>query len=404
VAEHHSDAIWKAAEDAIVAGDARRLEQLTRDHEPVFRNERPRSFWNNTLSPDYKKLDARQIIASTHSFETWDAFAAHAEAVKDVGSSVARFEAAVDAIVTGDLDTLGRLLEGDPDLIRARSLRSHHSMLLHYVGANGVEGFRQHTPKNAVQIAEALLAAGAEVDARADMYGGSTTLGLVATSIHPKRAGLQEDLIGLLLVHWAQAGKRGAGGGDVPLVISCLANGRGRAARFLAERGAPLDLESAAGVGRLDLVESFFTDDGSLKPSATPEQMRDGFTWACEFGQTSVVAFLLDRGMDINARLPKHHGQTGLHWAAHGGCVETVKLLLQRGGSVDMKDERFGGTPLDWALHGLAEETKDVREPHFEVVARLLDAGSVVPPGCFEDENVSADERLVAILRRDGRA
>jgi ankyrin repeat protein len=402
VARHRSDSIWKAAEDAIVAGDVRRLEQLMRDHEPVFRNERPRSFWNNTLSPDYGKVEPRLIIASTHSFESWEAFAAHAAAVKDPNSPVARFEAAVDAIVAGDLHTLQQLLERDPDLIRARSLRSHHSMLLHYIGANGVEGFRQHTPNNAVQIADALLAAGADVDARADMYGGSTTLGLVATSLHPKRAGVQGALMGLLLMHGAQSGKRGAGGGDVSLVTSCLANGRGGAAMFLAERGAPLDLESAAGVGRLDLVASFFNEDGSLKPTATPEQMRDGFTWACEFGQTPVVEYLLDRGMDVNTRLPRHHGQTGLHWASHGGCVETVKLLLRRGASVDTQDERFGGTPLAWALHGLAEEANELfeREAHYEVVALLVAAGSAVSPLWLTDENVSRDERLLTILRR----
>jgi hypothetical protein len=63
---------------------------------------------------------------------------------------------------------------------------------LHYVAANGVEGYRQKTPKNAVKVAEILLNAGAEVGADFD-YGslrrayperaGSTPLGLVATSV-----------------------------------------------------------------------------------------------------------------------------------------------------------------------------------------------------------------------------
>jgi len=39
----------------------------------------------------------------------------------------------------------------------------------------------------------------------------------------------------------------------------CLANGRPEAAEYLASRGAPVDFESAAGVGRLDVVQSFFS-------------------------------------------------------------------------------------------------------------------------------------------------
>ena len=104
----------------------------------------------------------------------------------------------MDAIVAGDVATLERLLRQNPDLIRARSARKHRATLLHYVGANGVESWRQKTPANAVPVTEILLKAGADVDSVADMYGGSTTLGLVATSIHPLRAGVQDALMEML--------------------------------------------------------------------------------------------------------------------------------------------------------------------------------------------------------------
>src|SRR6185295_8224174 len=143
---------------------------------------------------------------------SWEHFEAYAAERKTAGSLIAQFEDAVEAIVLGDVDTLKRLLSDRPDLIRTRSTRRHHSMLLHYVGANGVEGFRQRTPKNAVPIAEVLLDAGAEVDAVADMYGGSTTVGLVATSIHPKNAGVQNELIDVLVAHGARIDRPGAGG------------------------------------------------------------------------------------------------------------------------------------------------------------------------------------------------
>jgi hypothetical protein len=75
---------------------------------------------------------------------------------------------------------------------------------LHYCSANGVEGYRQKTPKNIVEITRILLEAGAEVDARADVYGGdSTTLGLAATSVHPEKTGVQEELMQVLLDHGA---------------------------------------------------------------------------------------------------------------------------------------------------------------------------------------------------------
>jgi ankyrin repeat protein len=393
-------AVWKSAADAVAAGDVPTLERLLREHEQMFRTERPQSSWLGGLTPDYSTADARSIIVRSHDFESWDQFVSYAEALKHSQTPVAQFERAVDAIVIGDADALERRLDLNPDLIRARSTRRHHSTLLHYVGANGVEGFRQRTPHNAVLIAEMLLKAGAEVDAIADMYGGGATpLGLVATSIHPKVAGVVHALIDLLLAHGARIDARGSGRGQA-LVNGCLANGRDDAAVFLASRGAPLDLEGAAGVGRLDIVKSFFNPDGSLKETATMAQMKDGFTWACEYGRTDVVEYLLDRGIDVGELLPRPHGQTGLHWAAHGGHLDTVKTLLERRAPVDVKDQRFGGTPLGWALHAWSEQKRDaaVNNAYYDVVAALVAAGAPVEAGWLTKENAEANPRMFAAL------
>ena len=393
-------AVWKSAEGAVVAGDVPTLERLLREHKQMFRAERPQSSWLDGLTPDYSAADARSIIAGNHHFDSWHQFTSYAEALKHSKSAVAQFERAVDAIVIGDADSLERLLRHNPDLIRARSNRRHHSTLLHYIGANGVEGFRQRTPRNAVQIAEMLLKTGAEVDAVADMYGGgATTLGLVATSIHPKVAGVLHALIDVLLAHGARI-DRGAAGHKHALVNGCLANGRDDAAEFLARRGAPLDLEGAAGVGRLDIVKSFFNADGSLKETATMAQMKDGFTWACEYGRTDVVEYLLGRGIDVGELLPRPHGQTGLHWAAHGGHLHTVKALLERRAPVDVKDQSFGGTPLGWALHGWNEQKRNAaaNDAYYDVVALLADAGAPVEPGWLSDDNARANPRMFAAL------
>jgi len=220
--------------------------------------------------------DAQFVIARVHSFKSWPKFAKHIEALTSASSPVSKFESAADAVVNGDIATLERLLREDADLIRAHSTRTHQATLLHYVAANGVEDFRQQTPKNAVEVVELLLKAGAEVDAANWDYGQGTALGLVATSIHPWLAGVQNALLETLLDHGAAVD--GLPGGWSPL-ISALHNDRPEAAAFLAARGARLDLEGAAGVGRLDVVKSFFkesirTGSGSDRPRLTSSSDR----------------------------------------------------------------------------------------------------------------------------------
>src|SRR5260370_30733974 len=199
---------------------------------------------------------AQFVIARSHGFESWPKFTKHIKAIARNNSSVSRFEAASDAIVGGDLEALKRLLPEEPHLVPAPSNREHGATLLHYVSANGVEGYRQKTPKNIVEIADLLLRVGADVNAGAALYNGNcTALGLVATSVHPQQAGVQQSLMQLLLDHGAIIDTPGLAGHTHPLVRACFANGQPDAAKFLAEHGAPLDLETAPGVGTLGVAK-----------------------------------------------------------------------------------------------------------------------------------------------------
>ena len=259
--------------------------------------------------------DAQFVIARVHGFKSWPQLAKHINALSRTTSPFSQFESAVEAIISGDVAGLRRLLRANPGLIRARSPRDHQATLLQYVAANGVEGFRQKTPKNAVEVAKLLLDAGADVDAPNwpdGPAGPGTTLGEVATSVHTAQAGVQIPLMQTLLDYGASVD--GIAGGWNPL-LAALHNGRSEAAEFLAAQGARLDLEGAAGVGRLDVVKTFLNDGGSLT-NATKTQMESGFWWACEYGRNEVVEFLLDCGVDLRAG--EKNNQTGLHWAVIG--------------------------------------------------------------------------------------
>jgi len=345
-------------------------------------------------------VDAQFFVAREHGFTSWPAFAAHVETLRHPDSSVSSFETAVEAIVAGDATTLRRLLRRHPELVRARSTRDHQSTLLHYVSANGVEDFRQKTPPNIVEITRILLQAGADVNATSDAYGGgSTALGLAATSLHPERAGVQIALLETLLENGAKI-EQGAAADDGSAVTGCLANGQPEAARFLASRGAVLNLEGAAGLGRLDMVETFFDDSGAILPEATREQLENGFLYACGYGHSHVVGFLLERGIDPDVR--NRGGETGLHWASFGPHPEVARLLLQRHAAVDVRDHRFKSTPLDWALFAWAKSDGPSRERGYDLAALLVEAGAKVHMPWLEPgaaEQARTDPRMQEILR-----
>jgi hypothetical protein len=329
---------------------------------------------------------AQEALARLHAFAGWPELVKHVQGLTLATSGVARFEAAADAIVDGDVTRLRALLAEDVTLIQARSDRRHHSTLLHYVAANGIEDFRQRTPANILEVTKVLLDAGAEVDAANGDYGGhGTALGLVATSAHPRRAGVQIALLELLVA--AGAGVDGIAGGWSP-VQAALANGCPEAAAWLADHGARLDIVSAAGAGRRDLVEQSLAAGGVAR-----QQMEKAFIFACACGRPAVAQLLLDAGVDIAAS----DGQTALHLATHARQLETVRLLLARGAPLEVKN-RYGGTVLDQALWS-AVHNPDV--DYLPIVEALIAAGAQIEPECSTGI-APIDEALRRGLDRQG--
>lgn len=241
------------------------------------------------------------------------------------------FERAADAVVFGEIDTLREFLDEEPTLIHERSPRPHRATLLHYCGANGTEDPRQHTPSNAPAIAQLLLDRGADVNATCNLYGGgSTTLGLVLTSIHPLHAGVRMALM-----------------------------------EVLVKAGAWEGLIGAAALGQLDVVRKLVHSDKA--------QIQSAFMWACQFGRTDVVEFLVENGADMT--LQDGNGMTGLHAAAMGGHLDAVRALLRRGSPLELQNV-WGGTVLGntlWAAHNY-----DPNVDYAPIVEAVVDAGAQV--------------------------
>ena len=331
-----------------------------------------------TLSRDERRCvlaDAQFVLARSHGFTSWPTFAAHIDALAHAGTETAAFEAAAEAIVRGDEAFLQQLLRQHPELIRARSAREHRATLLHYVSANGVENYRQQSPPNAARVTELLLAAGADVEAEADVYGGGcTALGLVATSTPPREAGVQIPVIQVLLDHGAQIEHPNLAGNNADAVYACLANGCPEAAQYLAERGAHVGIVGAAGIGRLDVVQQLVaTADGSRREMA--------LRYAAGYGQREIVSFLLEHGVEPDAHTGD--GATALFYAVLGSHVEVMRLLLERGARPGMRNQY--GDIVEAAIWRAAHGGNPDRSA--EIIEALIAAGGKRPdpktrPGC----------------------
>ncbi len=298
--------------------------------------------------------DAQLTVARGYNFQSWPALAEYVAAVTRDGP-VYRFESAVEAVIAGDLAALESLLRQHADLVHARSTRIthfdppvHRATLLHYVAANGVECYRQKTPPNAVEIAKALLDAGTEADALADLYGGHyPTMSMLVSSCHPAEAGVQVPLVDLLLDFGAAIEGCGSPKWGSPL-ITALVFGYPEAAEALARRGARVDtLAAAAGMGRL-------ADAAALLPAADAKSRHLALALAAQFGHAEIVRLLLDAGEDPNRYNPDgtHSHTTPLHQAVWGGHEAVVRVLVERGVRLDIKDTIHQSTPLGWAIYG----------------------------------------------------
>jgi hypothetical protein len=341
------------------AGDPGAI-QIVRQKHPRFLN--PEIPWlpkkmseAEVRSVTLDRADAQLAVARWYDFDSWSRLAEYVEAVTRNDSPVSHFESAVEAVIDGDVAALTSLLREHPGLVHARSTRvtpfdplRHRATLLHYVGANGIEGYRQKTPGTAVDVAKRLLESGAEADALADMYGGHhTTMSMLVSSSHPAEAGLQVALIHTLLDFGAAVDGHGSGEWTSPL-MTALAFGFLPAAEALVTRGARADnLAAAAGLGRLGEARQW------LGAASSADRHR-ALALAAQLGHAEVVSLLLDAGEDPDRYNPKgnHAHTTPLHQAVWSGHDGVVRLLVERGARLDIKDTIYEATPLGWATYG----------------------------------------------------
>ena len=101
-------------------------------------------------------------------------------------------------------------------------------------------------------------------------------------------------------------------------------------ANYLVSRGAEIDVHSAAGLGRLDLLQKYVNED----PEVVHRRGPDGQMPLSLAGNPETAAFLLEHGADINARCVDHRS-TAAQWAVRFR-PQMAQYLIDRGAQPDV--------------------------------------------------------------------
>jgi ankyrin repeat protein len=174
-----------------------------------------------------------------------------------------------------------------------------------------------HFP-NGAAVVRVLVAAGADVNARFVGPHNETPLHWAASSD-------DVDVLDALLDAGADIEAPGAVIGGGPPVADAVAFAQWRAARRLVERGARTEPWQEAALGLMDRLTVRF--DAAAPPDA--QAVTHAFWSACRAGQLAAAGYLLERGADLN--WIGYDELTPLEAAGRSGATEVVAWLQARG-------------------------------------------------------------------------
>lgn len=98
---------------------------------------------------------------------------------------------------------------------------------------------------------------------------------------------------------------------------------------------------------------------------------------AAQSNNTKAVRLMLEAGWPVDA--PGEMGATALHWAGFNGNAEMTREILRFHPALESKSREYEGTPLAWAVFGSGNSWRRDTGDFVGTVQALLDAGAKVP-------------------------
>eukprot|EP00794_Sanderia_malayensis_P018263 gene18263-20083_t len=147
------------------------------------------------------------------------------------------------------------------------------------------------------------------------------------------------DVENVTALHWASINNK------VPVMEYFISKGA-----VVDQKGGNLNatpLHWAVRQGHIDAVVLLMKHGAD--PTLQDSEGCGGLHLAAQFGHTSIVAYLLAKNVDVDH--VDQNGMTPLMWAAYRSFgIETIRVLLNFGASVNYADKVHRNTALHWAI------------------------------------------------------
>jgi hypothetical protein len=99
---------------------------------------------------------------------------------------------------------------------------------------------------------------------------------------------------------------------------------------------------------------------------------------AAQNNNTKAVRLMLEAGWPVDT--PGEMGATALHWAGFNGNAEMAREILRFHPALELKSREYAGTPLSWAVYGSGNGWHSDTGDFVGTIRALLDAGARLPP------------------------
>jgi hypothetical protein len=142
--------------------------------------------------------------------------------------------------------------------------------------------------------------------------------------------------------------------------------------------------------------EAAFRELLALRPSLVStlsDEERRKLPDAAQSGNTKAVGLMLAAGWPVDT--PAEMGATALHWAAFNGNAEMAREILRFHPSLELKSKEYAGTALSWAIFGSGNGWNREKGDYVETVQALLQAGAIMPP---EAESLEPSDAVLEVL------